>query len=159
VDRDLAAVAALAGDGLDLDGTALDLRDLEFEEAAEEATVGAADDDLRALRGTFDAKDDDADALPGAQVLVADLFAVGEARLGALVEFDDGLARFDTLDGADDDLAFLAAVLVVDLVALGFAEALEDDLLGGLGGDAAGVLGDLFFSSKPRTSPDSASAL
>ena len=46
-DGDLGAAAGLAGDGLDLDRAGVDLGDLELEQAAQEALVGAADEDLR----------------------------------------------------------------------------------------------------------------
>ena len=47
-DRDLRAAARLAGDRLDLDRPAVDLGDLELEQALQEALVRAADEDLRA---------------------------------------------------------------------------------------------------------------
>ena len=51
-DRDLRAAAGLAGDRLDLDRAAVDLGDLELEQALEEALVGPADEDLRAARSS-----------------------------------------------------------------------------------------------------------
>ncbi len=47
-DGDLRPAARLAGDGLDLDRAAVDLGDLELEQAAQEALVRPADEDLRA---------------------------------------------------------------------------------------------------------------
>ena len=46
-------------------------------------------------------------------------------------------ARLDPVDRAGDQLALAAGELVEDLVALDLADALEDDLLGGLGADPA----------------------
>ena len=48
-DGDLGAAAGLAGDRLDLDRAAVDLGDLELEQALQEALVRPADEDLRAL--------------------------------------------------------------------------------------------------------------
>ena len=50
------------------------------------------------------------------------------------------MAGLEAVDDAGDDVAFLAGVLLEDDLALGLAQALQDDLLRGLGGDAAGVL-------------------
>src|SRR5262249_27594662 len=50
-DRDLGAVAGLAGDPLDLDGTILDLWNFFFEEALDEKRVGAGEDHLDAVAG------------------------------------------------------------------------------------------------------------
>ena len=50
LDRDLRAVAGLAGDAADLDETVGDLRHLELEERANQLRVAAREDDLRPLR-------------------------------------------------------------------------------------------------------------
>ncbi len=50
-------------------------------------------------------------------------------------------AFLKALHDAADDLADAVVVLGVDVVALGFADLLEDHLLGGLRGDAPQVLG------------------
>ena len=60
---------------------------------------------------------------------------VDAVRLAADVE-DDG-ARLDAADGAGDDLALEVGELAEDLLALRLAQALQDDLLGGLSMDAA----------------------
>jgi hypothetical protein len=62
-------VPGLAGAGLDLDDAVGDLGHLELEQTLDEARVGAADDDLRALGGLAHLDDVGLDAL---------------ARLGAL---------------------------------------------------------------------------
>ena len=68
---------------------------------------------------------------------------MAEDRLG-LAEVEDDRARLDAVHRPGDELALAARELVVDDVALRLAEALEDDLLGGLGADAAeGVLAEL----------------
>jgi hypothetical protein len=52
-------------------------------------------------------------------------------------EIDDDVAELDALDDAGDDLALAVLELFVLALALGVADLLEDDLLGGLRGDAA----------------------
>ena len=50
-------------------------------------------------------------------------------------------ARVGLLDDAGDDVADAVLVLLEHHLALGLADALQDDLLGGLRGDAAEVVG------------------
>ena len=66
----------------------------------------------------------------------------GQQRLGA-PEVDHEVAHLLALDDAVHDLAHAARVLGEDVVALGLADLLEDDLLRGLGGDAAEDVGRL----------------
>jgi hypothetical protein len=54
-----------------------------------------------------------------------------------LAEVDDDVLAFDALYGGGEDFLFAMGVLVEYCVALSFADLLEDDLLGQLGGDAA----------------------
>ena len=76
------------------------------------------------------------DAVAGAVALARHLLADRQHRLGA-AQVDDDVAALEAADDAGDDLALAVLVLVEDVLALGVAGALEDDLLGGLGGDAA----------------------
>ena len=62
---------------------------------------------------------------------------MAQDRLDALAHVEDHRPRLDPVDRAGDELALAVGELVEDGVALGLAEALEDDLLGGLGADAA----------------------
>ena len=132
----LRAAAGLTGDGLDLDGPAVDLGHLQLEQAAQEALVGPAHEDLRPADGAPDLEHERLDVLSDAVVLERALLGGGEDRLGVLADVEDDRARFDTVDGARDQLALAARELVEDLVALDLADALQDDLLGGLRADA-----------------------
>ena len=58
-------------------------------------------------------------------------------RLDALAHVEDHRPRLDAVDRAGDELALAVGELVEHGVALGLAEALQDDLLGGLGADPA----------------------
>ena len=73
--------------------------------------------------------------------LARHLLALGQQRLDALAQLDQRVALVGLLDDAGDQLADAVVVLVVHHRALGLADPLVDDLLGGLGGDAAEVLG------------------
>ena len=72
--------------------------------------------------------------------LVGDLLGLGQERLD-LAEVEQRVAVVALLDDAGDDVALAPGVLLVLEVALGFADPLQDDLLRGLGGDAAEVVG------------------
>ena len=136
-DGDLGAAAGLAGDGLDLDGAAVDLGDLELEQALEEALVRPADEDLRALGRATDLEHERLDVLADPVVLERRLLGRGQDRLDVLADVEDDRARLDAVDRAGDELALAAGELVEDLVALDLADALQDDLLGGLRADPA----------------------
>jgi hypothetical protein len=83
-----------------------------------------------------DRQDQRADAIADADHLARDLLVAADDALGA-AEIDDDVAEFDALDDAGDDLADAILELLELALALGIAHLLEDDLLGGLGGDAA----------------------
>ena len=78
------------------------------------------------------------DAVADAVGLARHLLAHRQDRLGA-ADVDDEVAALEAADDAGDELALAVLVLVVDVLALGLADALDDDLLGGLRGDAAEV--------------------
>ena len=87
--------------------------------------------------GAADLEHERLDVLADAVVLERALLGRGEDRLDVLADVEDDRARLDPVDGAGDELALAARELVEDLVALDLADALEDDLLGGLGADPA----------------------
>ena len=128
----------LPGDRLDLDHALDDLGHLELEQPQDEPGVRAGHDDLRALRGA--AHLDDVGLQAGAVLvaLVGHLLRLGQQRLH-LAEIEQRVAVVGLLDDPGDDVALAAGVLLVLHLALRLADALEDDLLGRLGGDAAEV--------------------
>src|SRR3954469_24904312 len=145
-DGDLRAVAGLARDVGDLDQAVGDLGDLELEELLDELGIAPRDDDRRALGRGRDLLDDRLDALGVVVALAVDLLGLGQQRLDALAQLDQRVARVGLLDDAGDELADAVAVLLEHHVALRLADALQDDLLGGLGGDAAEVVrGDVLL--------------
>ena len=98
--------------------------------------MGAAEEDLRAAGFAADAQDQRADAVADADHFARDLLVAADDALGA-AEVDDDMAELDPLDDAGDDLAGAVLEFLILALALGVADLLEDDLLGGLGGDAA----------------------
>jgi hypothetical protein len=79
-----------------------------------------------------------ADAVADAQVLLGDHLVARQHRLDA-AGLDDGIAALHALDGAGDEMLLALEEVVEHLLALGVADLLQDDLLGGLGADAAEV--------------------
>ena len=73
-----------------------------------------------------------------AEALARDQLVATEQGFG-LAKVDHEVAVFGALDHAVDDLADTVLELVELALALVFADALDDDLLGGLGGDAAEI--------------------
>ena len=92
--------------------------------------------------GLVDALQHDTDALADGELFEARLLAAGHAGLG-LAEVEDDVLQLEALDGGVQDFADAVRVLIENGVALGFADLLEDDLLGHLGGDAAEDVGGL----------------
>ena len=72
--------------------------------------------------------------------IARDLLGLRQQRLDP-AEVEQRVARVGLLDDAGDDVALAAGVLLVLHLALGLADALQDDLLGGLRGDAPEVGG------------------
>ena len=102
--------------------------------------MAPADHDLGALGRLADL--DDVRLQPGAVLvaLVGDLLGLGQQRLD-LAQVEQGVAVVGLLDDAGHDVALAPGVLLVLEVALDLPDALEDDLLGRLGGDPAEVVG------------------
>ena len=137
---DLGAETRLASDLHDLDRAGEDLRDLLLEEPANEARVGAGDDQLRTTLVLVDLDQEHLDPLAGAVTLVRHLLPSRHDRLG-FAQLDDDRPRIGTLHDAVEDLALLVVKLFVDCIALVVPDTLQDDLLHGLRGNAAEVLG------------------
>src|SRR5687768_16213312 len=133
---DLGAAARIAGGGLDLDDAVVNLGHFLGEQFLHEIGMGAAEEDLRPSVLAADRQDQRADPVADPDDLARDLLVAADDALGA-AEIDDDVAELDPLDDAGDDLAGAVLELLILTLALGVADLLEDDLLGGLGGDAA----------------------
>src|SRR6476619_7517373 len=88
----------------------------------------------RAAGFAADRHDQAADAVADADHFARDLLVAANDALGA-AEVDDDVAELDALDDAGDDFADAVLEFLMLALALGVADLLEDDLLGGLGGD------------------------
>ena len=139
-DGNFGAVAGLPSDGADFDGAVLDFGDFLFEEAADEIGVAAGEDDADPMAGASDFHDDGADASADLEGFAGDHFAAGEEGFG-LVDHDDGGALVEALDGAGDDFALPAEEFLEGLIGLGLADFLDDEIFGGLGGNASELFG------------------
>ena len=102
--------------------------------------MAPADHDLGALGRLADLDDVGLEAGAVLVALVGHLLGLGQQRLD-LAQVEQGVAVVGLLDDAGDDVALAPGVLLVLEVALGLADALQDDLLGRLGGDPPEVVG------------------
>src|SRR6185437_8742559 len=97
---------------------------------------GAGDNHLRTLRRAVHFKQHHAHALAHGKLLKARLLTLGAAGF-RLADIEYRVLAFDALDGGVQDLLFAMGVFLEDGVALGFANLLENHLLGQLRGNAA----------------------
>ena len=108
--------------------------------------MSAGDDDLGALGGLADLYHIDLQALTLRVGLAPDLLVdaqigVGKFRAGADAHRGRTVAGVDAGDHAGEQLVLLGGELVVHHALLSLPDALDDDLPGGLSGDAAKALG------------------
>src|SRR3712207_2251231 len=97
--------------------------------------------DARPPRRGRDLLDHGLHALRVVVALPVDLLGLRQQRLHALAQLHERVAGVRLLDDAGDQLADPVLILLEHLLALGLADALEDDLLGGLRRDAPEVVG------------------
>ena len=107
--------------------------------------MGAGDEDLGAAGGVSDLDHVDLDAVALVQRFGFDALVWGKHGLGILAvggdaDGDTAVSGLDLGDDTGQDLMLLGSKLLIDDAALGLADALDDDLLGGLGGDAPELL-------------------
>ena len=136
---DLRARTRFARDRHDLDDVVLDLRHLELDQALHEAFGRAREHDERPFVRLAHVEHVGADAIVDAEVFARHLFGERQQRFVLVVEQHVHVALFVALDRAHHDVVQLRGIRVVHGVALGFADALHDDLLRGLRGDAAEI--------------------
>ena len=121
--------------------------------------MGAGDEDLGALGGLADLHHVHLQPLAlhivlALHLLVGAQIGVGELRAGADAQGGSPGAGVDAGDLAGEQLVLLGGELVVHHALLRLPDALDDDLAGGLGGDAAKALGlDLNADHVPQLGP------
>ncbi len=135
-DGDLGPHARLPGGPHDGHDTLADFRDLGAEKGDDKIRVRPRQHDLRPPRILQHVQDEGPDAVAAAVALLGDLLAHRQDALG-LAEIDDDVPPIDPLHDPVDDLAPALDEDSVDRILLRVLQLLDDDLLGGLGGDAA----------------------
>jgi hypothetical protein len=132
---DLRASTRLARRRLDRHDPLVHLGNFLFEALGQHLDAGAGEHDLRALGRLVDVHDVGAQPIVGAVGLARDLLRERQDGLRTS-EVHDDCTLLEAPDDPVDDLALAVLVLLVDVLALGFANALDDHLLGGLREDA-----------------------
>ena len=122
-----------------LDDPLGDLRDLGLEEPDQEARMRAREHDLRALGRVPDLQHVGAHAIPGLYRSPGICSRSGRTA-SALPMLQDDVRFSIRWTSAAHDVPLAVLELREDALALGVADALQDHLLGGLGGDAAELL-------------------
>ncbi|MEZ4612560.1 MAG: hypothetical protein R2838_20340 [Caldilineaceae bacterium] len=138
---DLAAGARFAGDGLDFDHAVAHFGNFLLHEPAQQIAMGAAELDDRAARAAMDVHHVDLEIVAAAQLLVGNLLFAHQQRFGLVIQ-QDGHGVGGGVHAAHlrvDQLADAMGKILVDRVARGLADALQDDLLGRLRRNAAEV--------------------
>ena len=101
--------------------------------------MGPGYEDLGAFRRLADFDDIAFDALADAVRFRRDLFRCRQDGFG-LAQVDVDVAVLDALDDTGDDVVRSVRKFIIDDVPFGFAQALDHDLFGSLGGDAAEIV-------------------
>ena len=142
VDRYLAAKAGVPGDGFDFHGAVIDFRHFNLKEAFQHIPVAAGNQDFRAFGPVPHIQHIDLDALPLLVALGRHLLLRGHNGLGPAQVQVHGAVGFHLFHHAGDDVAPVLEEFLVEEFPFRFPQALQDYLLGGLGGDAAGDIGN-----------------
>src|SRR5690606_41599119 len=98
----------------------------------------ARQEQLRPAAFAVDLRDVGADPVADAQVLLRNHLVARQARLD-LARLDDRALAVHALDRSRQDRFAAPEAVVADLLALGVADLLQDDLLGSLRADASHV--------------------
>src|ERR1019366_2479267 len=131
LDGDLSALAGFARASLDGHRAVVDLGDFLLEEAHHQLRRGARHHHPGTFAGLVHQPNHAADAVAHAVAFQARLLLLGQLGLG-LAEVQNVVRPLDALDGAVHEFARAPGVFLVHGFALGFADLLENDLLGGL---------------------------
>ena len=135
---DLRANARVARGRLDLEQPLLDLRDFQAEQLDDELGRGARQHQLRPAHVAVDAHHVGAHAVAHPEVFLGDHLVARQHGLDP-PDLEDRVAALDALDRAVDELLSAGEEIVQQLLALGVADPLQDDLLRRLRADAPEV--------------------
>ena len=142
-DGDFGATAGFAGDGFNFDAAIFDFGDFLTEEMLDKLFVATTEDELGTTLVALDTFDEDFEAGADGVIFTFDLLRFGHNAVG-FADVDADEFGFDAGNHAGHDGVDFVFEHLQDDVALGFAEALDDDLFGGLAGDATEA-GDFVF--------------
>ena len=135
-DSDFGATTSFTSDAFDFDGAIIKLRNFLTEEIFNKFSTTAAEDELGAFVVSLDLFDVNFDTGTDGVIFAINLLAAWhDAAAAAHIDTDE--LRLDARNGAGDDGADFVFVFGKYGVVFGFAKALNDDLLGSLGGNAA----------------------
>ncbi len=137
LDGDLGPVPGFAGQGHDLHRVVRDFRNFHFEELPDEARVRAGQRDGRALGAAVHVDHERAEPVAVGVLLARHLLGRRQQCLHSAQVDLDHVRVVALLDGAGNQLALAALELAQHVVVFGVAQALQDDLPCGAGGDAA----------------------
>ena len=140
---DLGSMPRFASDDPDLHITVHEFRNLEVEKRADEFGMATRDHDLGSLAFTANLEDVRLDAVTPFEAFVGDALRRRHDGFG-VAEVEDRVAMIRLLHDAGDEITFAPFVQVVDLLALGVTETLQDDLFRRLGRDAPEVVRGVF---------------
>ena len=143
-DGNFGATSGFSGDAFDFDSVVFEFRDFLAEEALDEFSRATAEDELGTAVATLDFFDEDFDAATDGVEFAIDLFGTRhDATTAANVDADE--FRFDASDGTGDDSADFVFVFGENSVVFGFAETLDNNLLGGASGNTTKRGNFVFF--------------
>src|SRR2546427_7139074 len=139
-DRNLGTVASVPHRHLNLDGAVVDLGDFHLEELHQKPGVGTRQYRLGSLGVLIHVHDDGPDPISLVVVLRFRLLLLGKKGL-CLAQVHDDASTLKPLHYPVDKFADSRAVLLVNVLALGLTDLLEDDLFGGLSGNTTKSFG------------------
>ncbi len=145
-DGDLGAQARIPGRRHDVDQTFADFRHLDLEQLDQEPRFGTAHEQLRTPNLGIDFLQETPNPVTGAHRFTRDHVFPRNDGIGIVAQIQIHVAALDALDHAHHQFTNPVLVGLDHLGPFRLAHLLHDDLLGGLGGDAAKVDGlDLFL--------------
>src|SRR5207249_3675676 len=131
-DGDFRALTGLACDRAHLHDAVRYFRHFKFQQPQQHLLVLAADENLRALRAALDFVDEHPQTLIAAEEFALNLLFLGQDGLRLVAERERRMLGSDILNNADDEFALTLGVVRIQMVALRLADALQNNLLGGL---------------------------
>ena len=142
VDGYLAAKAGVPGNGFDFHGAVINFRHFNLKEPFQHIPVAAGNQDFRAFVALPHIQHIDLDALPLLVALRRHLLLGGHQGLGPAQVQVHRAVGFRLFHHAGDDVAPMLEKFLVEEFPFRFPQALQDYLFSGLGGDAAGDIGN-----------------